>query len=205
MIKNTYKQTGSAHVAIIAILIVALIGALGFIFWQKYTEKNAETRSTAQTATANQKDDSATSTQADRYTTLEDWGVKFKADDSLKATTIVQYKQKEQGKDGRDYYLINTERSEQAAKKNCPSLSDPTGLAVYRFQDKPAANSDGQLLELEGTLLNSAAVNGYYYVSTQLGFTCPGGQSTQASDNDIDSATEVGSIVASLRTIQSVK
>lgn len=205
MIKNTYKQTGSAHVAIIAILIVALIGALGFIFWQKYTEKNAETQSTAQTATANQKDDSATSTQADRYTTLEDWGVKFKADDSLKTTTMVQYKQKEQGQDGRDYYLINTERSEQAAKKNCPSLSDPTGLAVYRFQEKPSVNTEGQLLEMDGTLINSTAVNGYYYVLVQFGYVCPGGQSAQVSDDGIDSAKERESILTSLRTLQVVK
>ena len=32
-------QTGSAHVVIIAILVIAILGLLGFVFWQNFIEK----------------------------------------------------------------------------------------------------------------------------------------------------------------------
>jgi cytoskeletal protein RodZ len=37
------KQKGSAHVVIVTILGVALVGALGFIFWQNFIARNTET------------------------------------------------------------------------------------------------------------------------------------------------------------------
>ena len=37
------KQTGSAHIGIVIILVVALIGALGVIFWQNFTQKDTTT------------------------------------------------------------------------------------------------------------------------------------------------------------------
>lgn len=43
MIKNSSKQTGSAHVIIVVILILALVGTLGFIFWQNFIHKEAAT------------------------------------------------------------------------------------------------------------------------------------------------------------------
>lgn len=36
MVKNSSPQTGSAHVIIIVVLIVALVGTLGFVFWQNF-------------------------------------------------------------------------------------------------------------------------------------------------------------------------
>lgn len=45
MIKNSRMQTGSAHVIIVIILVVALLGALGFIFWQNFIDKPDDTSS----------------------------------------------------------------------------------------------------------------------------------------------------------------
>ena len=39
-------EKGSAHVIIISILIVALLGALGFIFWQNFLNKSQDSKST---------------------------------------------------------------------------------------------------------------------------------------------------------------
>lgn len=39
MVKNSSSQKGSAHVIIIVVLIVALVGTLGFIFWQNFIDK----------------------------------------------------------------------------------------------------------------------------------------------------------------------
>jgi len=33
------KQVGSAHLVLVVVLVVALLGALGFIFWQNYANK----------------------------------------------------------------------------------------------------------------------------------------------------------------------
>jgi len=42
MIKNSLRQKGSAHVVIIVILVLALIGALGFAFWQNYISNDGK-------------------------------------------------------------------------------------------------------------------------------------------------------------------
>lgn len=42
------KQSGSAHVIIVIILVVALIGALGFIFWQNFVAKKADTKTSSE-------------------------------------------------------------------------------------------------------------------------------------------------------------
>jgi len=39
MIKASSKQSGSTHVIIIVILIIALLGTLGFVFWKNYINK----------------------------------------------------------------------------------------------------------------------------------------------------------------------
>ena len=44
MIKKSQMQKGSAHVVIIVILIIALIGVLGFVFWQNFIKKDDVTK-----------------------------------------------------------------------------------------------------------------------------------------------------------------
>ncbi len=50
---NKFKQQGNIHVVIVVILVLALLGALGFIFWQNFLSKNEgtnnKTGSTTQT------------------------------------------------------------------------------------------------------------------------------------------------------------
>lgn len=40
---NKQHQTGSSHLMIIIILVIALTGALGFVFWQNVIQKKADT------------------------------------------------------------------------------------------------------------------------------------------------------------------
>lgn len=191
MIINSHKQTGSAHVAIVAILVILLIGALGFIFWQNYITKNEQQPSTVQVATGNSKKDEGVLVQDERYSVLEDWGVRFKLDKRLEATEVVQYKQNEQVEDGKAYYLLNTERGKVAAQKACPSSSSPTGLGLYRFTDKSSINSEGELL-------NDTAVNGYYYVLVTFGWTCQSGDRS----NQVDVQSDNEALRASLQTVE---
>lgn len=50
MINISRKQDGSAHIAIVIILVVALLGALGFIFWQNVVVDKNVTESSQQTS-----------------------------------------------------------------------------------------------------------------------------------------------------------
>jgi hypothetical protein len=43
MIKSYSKQTGSAHIIIIVVLAVALLGTVGFVFWQNFTQSKDTT------------------------------------------------------------------------------------------------------------------------------------------------------------------
>ncbi|MBC7943476.1 hypothetical protein H7X68_03195 [Candidatus Saccharibacteria bacterium] len=56
---NTNKQQGSAHLVIVVILVLALLGSLGFIFWQNVIKKDVvssdKTGSTAKTADSSSK------------------------------------------------------------------------------------------------------------------------------------------------------
>lgn len=44
--KNRQQQTGSAHLIIIIMLVIVLLGSLGFIFWQNFIEKKVEVAKT---------------------------------------------------------------------------------------------------------------------------------------------------------------
>lgn len=56
MINKNILQKGNAHVVIIIILVIALIGSLGFVFWQNVMQKDTETKPDTQSNT--QKDTS---------------------------------------------------------------------------------------------------------------------------------------------------
>jgi len=55
MIKASSKQSGSTHVIIIVILIIALLGTLGFVFWKNYINKDDTKK--VETGTSAKKED----------------------------------------------------------------------------------------------------------------------------------------------------
>jgi cytoskeletal protein RodZ len=57
MINKNHSQKGSAHVVIIVILVIALLGALGFVFWKNFIYKEVETDKNSQQTTDNQSKD----------------------------------------------------------------------------------------------------------------------------------------------------
>jgi len=42
--KNKNNQTGSAHLIIIITLVIALLGSLGFVFWQNFVQDKTDTK-----------------------------------------------------------------------------------------------------------------------------------------------------------------
>lgn len=70
--KNRLQESGSAHVAVVVVLIVALIGALGFIFWQNFIQRKDSDTSTNTTQSAKSED---TRSVESRALALNQWGV----------------------------------------------------------------------------------------------------------------------------------
>ncbi len=61
------QQIGSAHVIVTVILMVALIGALGFIFWQNFVNKKNVVAVTPATSTAASSKAQISATAPDKY------------------------------------------------------------------------------------------------------------------------------------------
>lgn len=57
-------EKGSAHIIIISVFSVALIGALGFVFWQNFIQPKPSNESTVSTKTTNKKPDDKSGPEA---------------------------------------------------------------------------------------------------------------------------------------------
>lgn len=71
------SQSGSVHLVIIIILILALVGTLSFVFWQNYVNKpisssNSKTINSSKTQVTTP----STDTDNTKYFSITDWGIK---------------------------------------------------------------------------------------------------------------------------------
>jgi len=146
MIKNSSKRTGSAHLIIITIIVLVLLGALGFVFWKRLNTPNKPHTSSDKTASTKQ-------TTTPDYITPADWGVTFKVSDELKSTQVTYTKK--QSADGSSY-AFTTKRIHDLGG-SCATEPFGDTQILTRFTEKPIATPDGELL-------NDPAINGYYYV-----------------------------------------
>jgi len=79
--KFQIKEQGStAHIAIVVILVAALLGALGFIFWQNFVNKTSQDSSTNTSATSSNTDSSTASID------ISEWGLKGTYDKDVLGT-----------------------------------------------------------------------------------------------------------------------
>lgn len=82
MVNKTLSQKGSAHVVIIVILVVALLGVLGFVFWQNFIDKKPVAKSDE-----NSKTEDTKSQPKDKYegwktytSTRDGYSIKYPSD-----------------------------------------------------------------------------------------------------------------------------
>ena len=73
--KKLNNQTGSAHVIIILILVLAVLGLLGFVFYQNFVNKPATKQADTSQTTAQ--------TQTDKTLVISEWAVKGNLGQSL--------------------------------------------------------------------------------------------------------------------------
>ncbi len=70
--KVRHSQAGSAHLVIIIVLAILLLGVLGFVFWQNFMNKPATTTKTDNTTQSVSTDTSS----KDKTLSVTEWGVK---------------------------------------------------------------------------------------------------------------------------------
>jgi hypothetical protein len=145
MNKKNLTQSGSATVVIVVIIAVALVGALGFIFWQNTIGK-ASMPNEVQTTTAE-------GTDTD-FLTIGDWGIKFKLPQTQSKITYHRV-----DAEGGVYYGFSTKRVE-ALDDACadPVGHDATWLSsLTRFTSKQTNAVDMIVIN------NEEPIAGYYY------------------------------------------
>lgn len=125
MNKPLNKQRGDASAFLIVFLIIALLGALGFIAWQNFSQKD-------EPVTTNQTDEQAV--EPDNTLTLSEWGVEIPLDNTdLNLTATLE--------DG-FYYLT-------ATVEGCDVATGNAG-AITRYgneTDKISATDDNPKLQ----------------------------------------------------------
>lgn len=169
MINKTLSQKGSAHAVIIVILVVALLGTLGFIFWQNFIKPETAQNTNSNTSKTENKEKTTDDTKKSNQLVLNDWGVKFTIAAPL-ASTEVKYKARDANS-----YVFTTSRIE-ALGGECTKSPYGDTASLIRFTEKPVAVPDGELI-------NESPINGYYYALSGPIASCSGfdsnGQMTQ--------------------------
>ncbi|MDB5166970.1 MAG: hypothetical protein JWN26_115 [Candidatus Saccharibacteria bacterium] len=146
--KSRQSQAGSAHLVIIIVLVVALLGALGFVFWQNFINKPVANQANSSQTTPTTKTDTTTTSPTATGFVVSGWSV------SIPTTETGFQANSASSSNGYDFYGVTTAALKaEAAKENC----NDSGIgSIYR-----ATSLDGS------PSAHSAKVGNYYYGFTQ--------------------------------------
>ena len=178
MNKPLNKQRGDASAVLIIVLVVALLGALGFVAWQNFGQKD-EVVTTTDTSTAEEQVVEPSNTLA-----LTEWGVEIpldKAEFELTATYEDQY-----------YYLTAPVEGCDVAQGNAGALTrygketdqitatdDNPELQPYdgkTYADFAADSENGQVVTVDGVV---------YGLSSPQGASCEDSGDTELANYNV--------------------
>lgn len=149
MIKTFQRQQGFAHAVIIIGLVIALISALGFIFWQNFIHKEPVVKNDPVVVIKNQAPKS-TELQPKTFS-IKEYGVQFTIPSGLNDTTI-KYEPRQIGE--ASFLAFTTQR-----------VIDLGGDCAkgYPFGDIVMLSRDSQSNSNAYQVYTSGRINGYYY------------------------------------------
>ena len=182
--KSQIKEQGSiAHITIVIVLVVALLSALGFIFWQNFLRSGSSDMSTGKNGTSQSaQKDNVEIVPVDPnkdYLVVDSWSVRFKPNVSAK----VSYESKDDG------YWFTTEKW-----KNFGGICDTNGgILVQRSTEKSTA-----MASPPRPLNNEEKIGDYYYYYI-------GPQSACSDDHTSEEPSEYQIVRDLLSTIEAKK
>jgi len=193
-VNKKQKQSGFSHIMIITIILaVALVGTLGYVFYQNFIQKKDTTvsgtstaskttsdKTTATTPTTTNATTPAATTKTTSTTTttptnpnagylvLSDWGVKFKVPSDTGNREIRYYKGNQ---NGGDYYRFTTSEVEQLGGE-CSIAS----IFTVSRSTKTPQQAPNDTWVTDGALLKQ--IGGYYYYQFPSLSDCSNGASS---------------------------
>lgn len=132
--KHTTSR-GSAHAVIIIVLVIALVGVLGFVFWQNFIQKSESTSETQKQQTTSNVNESQS--KQEKTLVLSRWGVEIPLTDETARLTA-------EARDN-DYYEIKVPESVLF------SDTAKTGTQVVGTVGRTDISNDSDKLDAEGT------------------------------------------------------
>jgi hypothetical protein len=172
MIKNYLKQKGSAHVVIIVILVIALLGTLGFVFWQNFINKKSAEVTSDSKQTTNQPTEKVKDPD-EGYLVLKDWNIKFKLPADSNEITYYKKQAEPNDKGIEEYYEFSTKRVE-ALGGQCVEPNNLGQVIRNGSMSRTKIKREGEIASGSAVNNNESIAGYYYYIS--------GGQSTCANE-----------------------
>jgi len=160
-VNKKQSQSGSAHLIIIMVLCVALIGALGFVYWQNFMQPKASDKNVVATKTADNTTATTPAVTNEGYLVLSDWNVKFKLPVDLGDNAVTYQKVTV---DSGVYYDISTER--------VSALGGDCAKFIHFVR------SEEPFVAPVGSPIPAGYVDGYYY-----GFNSPQSLCTDSGED----------------------
>ena len=169
------QRSGFAHMVIIVVILgVALVGALGFIFYQNFVQKKTDSvaKTETQQSTSNKnsqsesnKSDTGQASIADKdYLTISDWGVRFKIPSETGSKEIKYYK----GLASKgDVYLFTTSEVENLGGNCAYSSTDYWVPLATVIKSTQTPQEDESIQGYTGKLVAHLGDVYYYYQSPQ--------------------------------------
>lgn len=162
MVNNSRSQ-GFAHAFLIIGIVVALLGALGFIFWQNFIHKEPTITKTEAVTKTQPKEEVDLSKG---YLVLEDWGVKFKIPETK--SEIVYYKV--QNDDG--FFFEFTTKRVEALGENCVDNSTGGATRLGAISRSSVKREGVYIIGSRPFNNNEPMGDGYYYYFSYTSALC---------------------------------
>jgi len=148
------KQSGFSHAVLIIGLVVALIGVLGFVFWQNFIYEEPVATKTEVVTKEDSKNSGNSEVDSNKASlNIEEWQVKIPEADEFTLTKSTQSDMP----DGSDAYTIY-EVSTAAIGKEARALECPDDKLGYIFRTSSIQDGDPRA--------KTEKIAGYYYLYT---------------------------------------
>jgi type II secretory pathway pseudopilin PulG len=183
MIKNSLNQKGGAHVVIIVILLIALLGTLGFVFWQSFINKESTDAATDQKQATSQLAEEDKDLD-EGYLVLKDWGIKFKLLTDSNEITYYKKQAEPNDKGVEEYYVFSTKRVE-ALGGQCAEPNDIGPVIRNGSISRTKIKREGEIASGSSVNNNESIADYYYYISGGQSLCANEGADIQQQDRDM--------------------